>query len=107
MMRNTPDEETTDWRAVCEKTARAVRRAGRVKTLSDPYIRSPPGRAAKRRNYEQIRSIRLLFEVALTGHRASSRHDGPLQILFVAPPRPNYKLTTYSIDAGDVFLSSG
>src|SRR5947207_15102113 len=28
-MRNTPDEETTDWRAVCEKTARAVRREGR------------------------------------------------------------------------------
>src|SRR5712671_6661313 len=42
MMRNTPDdEETTDWRAVCEKTARAVRRAGRVKTLSDPYNREP------------------------------------------------------------------
>ena len=28
--RDTPDEETTDWRAVCGKTARTVRRAGRV-----------------------------------------------------------------------------
>jgi len=27
--RDTPDEETTGWRAVCGKTARAVRRAGR------------------------------------------------------------------------------
>jgi hypothetical protein len=36
-MRDTPDEETTDWRAVCGKTARPVRRAGRAKTLSDPY----------------------------------------------------------------------
>ena len=27
--RDTPDEETTDWRAVCGKTARTVRRAGR------------------------------------------------------------------------------
>src|SRR5690606_9643225 len=29
--RDIPDEETTDWRAVCGKTARAVRRAGRRK----------------------------------------------------------------------------
>src|SRR5882757_2010441 len=28
-LRDTPDEETTDWRAVCGKTARTVRRAGR------------------------------------------------------------------------------
>jgi hypothetical protein len=27
--RDTPDEETSDWRAVCGKTARTVRRAGR------------------------------------------------------------------------------
>ena len=35
--RDTPDEETSDWRAVCGKTARTVRRAGRVDTLPDPY----------------------------------------------------------------------
>ncbi len=29
MLRDTPDEETTDWRAVCGKTARTVRREGR------------------------------------------------------------------------------
>ena len=38
--RDTPDEETTDWRAVCGKTARTVRRAGR-RSLPDPY-QSPP-----------------------------------------------------------------
>ena len=31
------DAETTDWRAVCGRTARTVRRAGRVDTLPDPY----------------------------------------------------------------------
>src|SRR3990172_1557414 len=35
--RANPDEETTDWRAVCGRTARTVRRAGRAKALSDPY----------------------------------------------------------------------
>ena len=42
--RDTPDEGTGDWRAVCGKTARTVRRAGRVDTLPDPYrplLRSP------------------------------------------------------------------
>jgi Group II intron, maturase-specific domain len=28
--RDTPDEETNDWRAVCGRTARTVRRAGRA-----------------------------------------------------------------------------
>src|SRR4030095_13739578 len=32
-----PDEETTDWRAVCGRTARTVRRAGTAKAVSDPY----------------------------------------------------------------------
>ena len=35
--RANPDEETTDWRAVCGKTARTVRRAGTAKALPDPY----------------------------------------------------------------------
>ena len=35
--RANPDEETTDWRAVCGKTARTVRRAGRARALPDPY----------------------------------------------------------------------
>ena len=41
--RDTPDEATTDWRAVCGKTARAVRRAGRAHALPDPYQSGPPG----------------------------------------------------------------
>ena len=38
-----PDEETTDWRAVCGRTGgwpwatRTVRRAGRARALLDPY----------------------------------------------------------------------
>ena len=32
-----PDEATTDWRAVCGRTACTVRRAGRARALSDPY----------------------------------------------------------------------
>ena len=35
--RANPDEETTDWRAVCGRTARTVRRAGTARAVSDPY----------------------------------------------------------------------
>ena len=35
--RDSLDEETTNWRAVCEKTARTVRRAGSVQADPDPY----------------------------------------------------------------------
>src|SRR5687768_10221826 len=35
--RDSLDEETTDWRAVCGKTARTVRRAGSAKADPDPY----------------------------------------------------------------------
>ena len=35
--RANPDEETTDWRAVCGRTARTVRRAGTAKAVSDRY----------------------------------------------------------------------
>ena len=35
--RANPDEETTDRRAVCGRTARTVRRAGTAKAVSDPY----------------------------------------------------------------------
>ena len=36
LQRDTPDEETTDWRAVCGKTARTVRRAGRATPFPTP-----------------------------------------------------------------------
>jgi hypothetical protein len=32
-----PDEESTDWRAVCGTTACTVRRAGTARAVSDPY----------------------------------------------------------------------
>ena len=35
--RDSLDEETTDWRAVCGKTACTVRRAGSARADSDPY----------------------------------------------------------------------
>jgi hypothetical protein len=37
LRRANPDEETTDWRAVCGRTACTVRRAGRALALPDPY----------------------------------------------------------------------
>src|SRR3989338_4027699 len=36
LTRDNPDEETTDWRAVCGKTARTVRREGRAGGSSLP-----------------------------------------------------------------------
>ena len=36
-LRDSLDEETTNWRAVCGKTARTVRRAGSAKADPDPY----------------------------------------------------------------------
>ena len=40
LWRANPDEATTDWRAVCGRTACTVRRAGRARALSDPYQRT-------------------------------------------------------------------
>ena len=37
LRRVNPDVETIDWRAVCGKTARTVRRAGWVRAYPDPY----------------------------------------------------------------------
>src|SRR5262249_46201958 len=56
---DTPDEETTDWRAVCGKTARTVRRAGRLTKPSRPPITLRP---LSRRMTRLVRSIRLFDE---------------------------------------------
>jgi len=40
--RANPDEETTNWRAVCGRTACTVRRAGRVRAFPDPYSQQAP-----------------------------------------------------------------
>jgi hypothetical protein len=42
LWRANPDEETTNWRAVCGRTACTVRRAGRTRILPDPYLRPLP-----------------------------------------------------------------
>ena len=57
-----PDEATTDWRAVCGRTACTVRRAGRARALSDPY----PALGAMR-GRKQIHSA----------YRSSALHGGP------------------------------
>src|SRR4249920_3077596 len=71
---DTPDEGTGDWRAVCGKTARTVRRAGRVDTLPDPYraVTSVP-----------IQVIRLYPLRSLPPlHRFSLDKEHPLQPAF-------------------------
>ncbi len=50
LRRVNPDEETIDWRAVCGRTARTVRRAGRAQALPDPYQGYLP--AVKKRPFE-------------------------------------------------------
>src|SRR5271165_6307815 len=45
--RDSLDEETTDWRAVCEKTARTVRREGSAKADPYPYRRGAAGSAQR------------------------------------------------------------
>ena len=37
LRRANPNKETTDWRAVCGKTACTVRRAGKMRVFPDPY----------------------------------------------------------------------
>src|SRR5947207_12335233 len=46
--RDTPDEETNDWRAVCGRTARTVRRAGRGQPFPTPIEGRFPGCIFKR-----------------------------------------------------------
>ena len=41
--RANPGEETTNWGAVCGRTASTVRRAGRAQVRPDPYQSSRPG----------------------------------------------------------------
>src|SRR5271157_5245389 len=48
--RDNPDEETTDWRAVCGKTARTVRREGRRKP-------SLPLSSFDRRSFVQLKRL--------------------------------------------------
>ncbi len=40
LRRANPNKETTDWRAVCGKTACTVRRAGKMRVFPDPYQQS-------------------------------------------------------------------
>jgi hypothetical protein len=49
------DVETTDWRAVCGRTARTVRRAGRAKPFPTPI-----GKIEKQTFYETIEFMEFL-----------------------------------------------
>ena len=93
--RDTPDEETSDWRAVCGRTARTVRRAGRAQALPDPY------RVGNRRGFTTAGDNVVLAAgvLALSGCGGSQDPAGPQ----FAPPcpqpvliRPAEDLTRYN-----------
>ena len=50
--RANPDEETTNWRAVCGKTARTVRREGRTVSFPTPIAELPGADACPLRRTE-------------------------------------------------------
>src|SRR3989338_8205059 len=74
LTRDNPDEETTDWRAVCGKTARTVRREGRAGgsslPLSDNYKTHAVGQ------HLQIRLCPLRGVVLQAGFRPPYRGTG-------------------------------
>jgi hypothetical protein len=63
LWRANPDEETTDWRAVCGRTACTVRRAGRARALSDPYAKRSSSRLNLSSN--RLRVFRIANTVRL------------------------------------------
>src|SRR5260221_14632724 len=69
--RDTPDEETTDWRAVCGKTARTVRRAGRV-TPSRPLSRRSIQRTGLARQHVETGEAAVEGEVAVVDLEAAA-----------------------------------
>ena len=64
-----PDEETTDWRAVCGRTARTVRRAGTAQAVPDPYRMRCHDR---RWNLSAVRQQANLFLQAWSGKKRVS-----------------------------------
>ena len=58
LQRADPDEETLNWRAVCGKTARTVRREGRASVLPYPYRGSLLRHHARKRSRISLRCIR-------------------------------------------------
>jgi hypothetical protein len=54
---DTPDEETSDWRAVCGRIARTVRRAGRATPFPTPIART------------LMQALRLQFHPERVGRR--------------------------------------
>ena len=83
------DVETTDWRAVCGRTARTVRRAGRASALPDPYhgyhlyildnqkklfsVSSASSGVAPRGMIQALEGVTLIFYI-------SSLHDSKFSI---------------------------
>jgi hypothetical protein len=100
--RDTPDEETGDWRAVCGKTARTVRRAGRVNTLPDPYR----GEASVPIQVIRLYPLRSLPPL----HRFPLDKEHPLQPAFAkrlaedAESEKRNEHQQHDDEAGDCFL---
>jgi hypothetical protein len=63
-MRVTPDEETSNWRAVCGQTARTVRREGRLTAVPTP-IAAPLGALCVVLNAPQLAKARQLSLLTL------------------------------------------
>src|SRR5215813_13962041 len=85
--RANPDEETTDWRAVCGRTARTVRRAGTARAVPDPY--QTLGRERILRNKllgQSEQSLRLNSVVSTIRHIFDSFFTSPHQraLVFVS-----------------------
>ncbi|MDP2171969.1 MAG: hypothetical protein Q8J96_16290, partial [Rhodocyclaceae bacterium] len=68
------DVETTDWRAVCGRTARTVRREGRARAFLYPYQVSSSGVVSAAMKV-RINAMRLQKGCAsVTRHRQSAAH---------------------------------
>jgi hypothetical protein len=87
--RANPDEETTNRRAVCGRTACTVRRAGRARALSDPYqlpscgARHEGGWAKNPYNEAHgtnisIRQVKYLNNIVEQDHRGVKRVTRPM-----------------------------
>src|SRR5207237_7907061 len=65
--RDIPDEETNDWRAVCGRTARTVRRAGRAQPFPTPialHAEEHAGRVDRHDPMPGFGAVEILFGAA-------------------------------------------
>src|SRR6476620_8880643 len=83
LQRDNPDEVTANWRAVCGRTARTVRRAGTASAVLDPY-HAAGTEIGKRPKLASLRQRTLLYPISAP---ATWRHQRgpPLQLQLQHP----------------------